>query len=102
MTTAEEDAVEAAVRAVRAGDRAPHGRGRCEGPTPVEALEARLGPLDWHSFGGRGYALLRAVHARLSDADAPQGGSPDGDGGGRYEDSMSAARDRLSRALTAA
>lgn len=36
------------------------------------------------------------------DGDGPTGGSPDGDWGARYEDSMSAARDRLSRAMSVA
>lgn len=99
MTPTEAAAVEAAVRAAEAAEATP---GAYRGTKPPEVLEARLGPQDWSDFGGRGYALLREVHKRVSGWSGPTGGSPDGDGGGRYEDSMSAARERLVRAFAAA
>jgi hypothetical protein len=94
--------VEAAVRAVRAGERASWGFGR--GPSAAEVLEARLGPFDWSRFGSPGYALLREVHRRVSEWSGPTGGRPDGveAAGAKYEDATLPARARLSRAMSAA
>ena len=101
MTPAEQAAVEAAVRAAEAADATA---GPYDGTKPPAVLEERLGPLDWSEFGGRGYRLLREVHKRTSGLSGPKGGTPDRveTAGARYEDSMSAARERLSRALSAA
>lgn len=97
MTPAEEAAVEAAVRAVHAFEARD---GQFRGTTAAEVLDERL-DLDWSSFTGRGYRLLRDVlerihgpHRRASDR-----GASDRRAGARFEDATAAARDRLSGAL---
>lgn len=96
-----EAALEAAARAAEAACATP---GRYRGTKPTEVLEDRLGPLDWSSFTGRGYRLLRALHARLSEREGPTGGTPDGAKapGAKYEAAYSRARERLVRAMTVA
>ena len=75
--------------------------GHYPGTKPPAVLEARLGPLDWSSFGGRGYRLLRAVHARTSGVSGPKGETPDRVemAGARYEAVYLRARARLSGAM---
>lgn len=101
MTPSEEAAVEAACAAVRAHRRREDGYRACAPRSAAEVLSARHdGPLDWASFDGRGYELLREVLRRVSGRTEPEGGSPGEpkDAGIKYEERYEPARRRLARA----
>lgn len=99
MTPDEEAAVQAAVAAAKAHEGTGVGHRPYPSYSAVDALEERLGPLDW-SIGGRGFELLREVHRRVAGGPDLTGGEPElpWKAGAKYEDRYSPARRRLSRA----
>lgn len=101
MGPREEAAVQAAVKAVEAHRRRNGGHRPHASHSAADVLERRLDGLDWESFRGRGYRLLREVARRRGFGQPDStGGKPDDHGeiGAKFEEATESARRRLSRA----
>lgn len=98
MTPREEAAVRTAVRAVWAHRRREGGHRARASHSAADVLSRRLDGLEWASFTGRGYQLLREVARRCGctgrNTPSPPAVDPSG---AKFEDATFKARERLSR-----
>lgn len=75
-TRAREEALRRAVEAVQRDDERTTREGpgfRWDRMAAVDVLEEALGPLDWYSFQGEGYRLLREVAEEVFGPDYGRG-----------------------------